>query len=213
MGWAATEFEIAMRSMGAEADFAAGAYDANVYGGVKASLAANAVMVDHWNAIADGEVNEIFRGGLAVADVGMGGYNIATGNGGLRDYLALGSIVPVGKMLGAVGRGAESGIAQAVRLGREGEAAAGIAGPKVGVNINGRMRFPDQITQFTIKEVKNVARRGWTRQLRDYSDLAKSEGKTLELWIRGSGNINGSTIMTRPLQEAVIRGEVVLRRF
>jgi len=54
-------------------------------------------------AAADAEVNEILRAGLAPVDIGMGGYNIAIGNGGLRDYLAVGSVVPVGKALGAVG--------------------------------------------------------------------------------------------------------------
>jgi YD repeat-containing protein len=61
-------------------------------------------------AAADAEVNEILRAGLVPVDIGMGGYNIATGNGGLRDYLAVGSVVPIGKVLGAVGVAARTEI-------------------------------------------------------------------------------------------------------
>jgi YD repeat-containing protein len=59
---------------------------------------------------ADAEVNEILRAGLAPIDIGVGGYNIAVGSGGLRDYLAVASLVPVGKVLGAVGAAARSEI-------------------------------------------------------------------------------------------------------
>ena len=48
---------------------------------------------------------------------------------------------------------------------------------------------------------------------RRYADLARSGDKTLELWVRGSSNPNGGTFLTKPLQEAVQRGEVILRRF
>ena len=40
---------------------------------------------------------------------------------------------------------AETATARAARLGREGEAAVGITGPKVGVKINGRTRFPVEV--------------------------------------------------------------------
>jgi hypothetical protein len=110
--------------------------------------------------------------------------------------------------IGSVGKVgvAESGMSQAVRLGREGEIAAGITGPKVGVTINGRLRFPDEMTPTLIKEVKNVGRQGWTRQLRDYADLARSEGKTFELWVREN------TILSRNVEAARLRGDVVIRR-
>ena len=99
----------------------------------------------------------------------------------------------------------ESATVRARRLGREGEAAAGITGSKIGVEINGRMRFPDEISPTTIKEVKNVGRQGWTRQLKDYSDLAKSEGKTFELWIRPE------TRVSRVLEQARRDGNVVFK--
>jgi hypothetical protein len=51
---------------------------------------------------------------------------------------------------------AESRIARAVRVGKEGENLAGVVGRKVGALINGRMRFPDELTDVLLKEVKNV---------------------------------------------------------
>lgn len=121
-------------------------------------------------------------------------------------YAGVGASILVGGVgsIGKVGV-AESGMSQAVRLGREGEIAAGITGPKVGVTINGRLRFPDGMTPTLIKEVKNVGRQGWTRQLRDYADLARSEGKTFELWIRPD------TRISRVLDAAEKRGEVVFK--
>jgi len=97
-------------------------------------------------------------------------------------------------------------IARAARLGREGERAAGVVGPKSGILINGRMRFPDEITPTTIKEVKNVGKQGWTSQLRDYADLARSEGKTFELWVRQN------TQVSRNLRAAEIRGDVIIKK-
>jgi hypothetical protein len=109
--------------------------------------------------------------------------------------------------------GAESNIARAARLGREGEVASGIVGKKVRVIINGRVRFPDEVTLTTVKEVKNVAKQGWTRQLKDYADLAKRDGKTFELWVRSASNSNGATILSSPLKDAIKRGDVILRKF
>lgn len=121
---------------------------------------------------------------------------------------AAGAIIGMvaGGGLDAGAHAAESATARAMRLGREGERAAGITGKKVGVVINGRTRFPDQITTTTIKEVKNVARQGWTRQLRDYADLARSEGMTFELWVRQN------TRLSRNLRSAEIRGDVIIHR-
>ena len=41
--------------------------------------------------------------GLAPFDIVAGGYKIATGSGTLRDYFAVASVVPVGKMFGVAG--------------------------------------------------------------------------------------------------------------
>ena len=100
---------------------------------------------------------------------------------------------------------AESATARAGRLGREGEAAAGISGPKVGVQINGRMRFPDELSPTLLMEVKNVVRQGWTRQLKDYADLARERKIPFELWVREN------TKLTAPLRTARDRGEVIIR--
>ncbi|QZP08489.1 hypothetical protein [Caenibius sp. WL] len=66
-----------------------------------------AVMERSQTALAEFDT-ELLRAGLAPFDIAAGGYNILTGNGGLRDYLAVGGIVPVGKALGAIGRAAKS---------------------------------------------------------------------------------------------------------
>lgn len=113
---------------------------------------------------------------------------------------------PVGRSGPAYVQAIEGATARAARLGREGEAAAGITGPKAGVEINGRMRFPDELSPTLLKEVKNVNRQGWTRQLRDYSDLARQRGIPFELWVRQN------TQLTRPLRDAEIRGDVIIRR-
>jgi hypothetical protein len=41
-------------------------------------------------------------------------------------------------------------------------------GDKVSININGRVRIPDGLTDSTVSEVKNVANQSFTQQLRDY---------------------------------------------
>jgi hypothetical protein len=106
---------------------------------------------------------------------------------------------------------AESRIERATRLGREGERAAGIVGPKVGALINGRMRFPDEVTDFLVKEVKNVKYQGWTKQLQDYADLAKQRNIPFELWIRPGPPGVGTTI-SRVLQRAADEGKVIFKR-
>jgi hypothetical protein len=108
---------------------------------------------------------------------------------------------------------AKTATARAARLGREGEASAGIGSPKSGVEINGRMRFPDELSPTLLKEVKNVARQGWTKQLKDYADLARQRNIPFELWVRGANNPRGATALTKPLQDAVKRGDVIIRRF
>jgi hypothetical protein len=100
---------------------------------------------------------------------------------------------------------AESAAVRAARIGREGEAAAGITGPKVGVEINGRLRFPDELSPTSLKEVKNVERQSWTKQLKDYSDLARDRKVPFVLIVREN------TILSGPLRAARDRGEVIIR--
>jgi hypothetical protein len=91
--------------------------------------------------------------------------------------------------------------------GQAGEKAAGITAKKVGVEgpISGKKRFPDEITATTVKEVKNVARQGWTSQLKDSAQIAKDLGLKFELWVRSS------TKLSAPLKAARDAGEVLIK--
>jgi len=70
------------------------------------------------------------------------------------------------------------------------------------------MRFPDEIAPGLVREVKNVKYQGWTRQLQDYADFARSlnNGTRFELWIRPG------TTVSRNVTAAERRGEVIIRR-
>lgn len=153
-------------------------------------------------------LNELNEGSFGIVGMLDSEGKIEAANRGNPNAAAAGAIIGMvaGGGLDAGAHAAESATARAMRLGREGERAAGITGSKVGVVINGRTRFPDEITTTTVKEVKNVARQGWTRQLRDYADLARSEGKTFELWVRQN------TRLSRNLRSAEIRGDVIIHR-
>ena len=93
------------------------------------------------------------------------------------------------------------------RLGRAGEAAVGIIGPKIRIPIPGtsRTRIPDQLTATGLGEVKNVQVLSFTQQLRDFSSYARTTGRTFELYVRATTRLSG------PLQEAVARGDIILR--
>lgn len=56
-----------------------------------------------------------------------------------------------------------------------------------------------------IGEVKNVANLSYTSQLRDYVAYAQHEGFRFDLTIRRTTELSG------PLQDAVSRGDIVLR--
>lgn len=72
-------------------------------------------------------------------------------------------------------------------IGRAGEEAVGITGPKTRITLpTGRFRVPDQVDKAAevVREVKNVARLSYTRQLRDYALWAQQQGYTFELIVR-----------------------------
>lgn len=72
-------------------------------------LDANRRLLEERYKVADREVVEVLRTGLAPADVAFGAANIATGKGELRDYLAVASVIPVSGVVGKVGRVAGRG--------------------------------------------------------------------------------------------------------
>lgn len=92
---------------------------------------------------------------------------------------------------------------RARQLGKAGEDAVKAVydiGEKAKVVINGRVRFPDGLTQGVISEVKNVANLSFTRQLRDYLDYVLSEGFRFDLYTRLETKLSG------PLQDAIDSG-------
>ncbi|MFP9099860.1 DUF6443 domain-containing protein [Flavobacterium sp. RHBU_24] len=101
----------------------------------------------------------------------------------------------------------EEGTALAKTLGVAGEEAVGITGPKVGIQIAGKIRFPDKLNQFgkVLEEVKNVKYQSFTRQLRDYSQYAQQNGFDMILHTRSS------TIISAPLQQAIDAGLIIHR--
>ena len=80
-------------------------------------------------------------------------------------------------------------------IGRIGEQLAGIdPGAKVSIQVNGRTRIPDALTETTLTEVKNVKYISNTRQLRDFADYAKATGRTLELYVRPTTKVAKTVI-------------------
>lgn len=67
-------------------------------------LNANRRLLDERSHVADQQVNEIMRAGLAPVDVGIGAFNIATGSGDLGDYLAVVGAIPIAGSLGKIGK-------------------------------------------------------------------------------------------------------------
>jgi hypothetical protein len=103
---------------------------------------------------------------------------------------------------------AESAIAKAVRLGREGEAAAGITKNTRRLYLpDGSFHIPDVLGDGVIGEVKNVAKLSYTSQLRHFASYAQKNGLRFDLYIRPGGG----TQLSGPLWEAVYAGDVTLR--
>ena len=99
------------------------------------------------------------------------------------------------------------GIRLAQKLGKAGEDAVGITGPKVRIEIPGsdRMRIPDALTGTTLTEVKNVSSLSYTRQLRDFATYSQANSLKFDLWVRPTTQLSG------PLKEAVANGQITLR--
>lgn len=99
---------------------------------------------------------------------------------------------------------ASAAMAKVARVGKEGEAAVGLIGPKKGIRIPGanNLRFPDGLTQTTLSEVKNVAKQGYTKQIKDYVAFSKANGLTFDLYVRPSTKISSQ------LNRAILRGDI-----
>ena len=75
-------------------------------------------------------------------------------------------------------------------MGKAGERMAGInQSAKKPIQINGRTRIPDAMTDTMLTEVKNVKYVSNTQQLRDFATFANDTGRSLELWVRPTTRI------------------------
>lgn len=80
-------------------------------------------------------------------------------------------------------------------MGQAGERLAGIdRSAKQPINVNGRVRIPDAMTDSVLKEVKNVKYISNTQQLRDFATYANATGRTLELWVRPTTKVAKTVI-------------------
>ncbi|WHI48954.1 RHS repeat-associated core domain-containing protein [Microbulbifer sp. VAAF005] len=91
------------------------------------------------------------------------------------------------------------------RIGEESVRASFNIGQKKKFSINGRDRIPDGVTSTTLSEVKNVKSLSYTRQLRDFSDIAKQQGLRFDLYVRPSTKLSG------PLSDAIKNGTINLK--
>ena len=71
-------------------------------------LDANRALLDKRYRFADAQVLELGRSGLAPLDVAAGAARIATGQATTSDYLAVAGALPVGGMVGKIGKAAET---------------------------------------------------------------------------------------------------------
>ena len=138
--------------------------------------------------------------------------NFKAGNYGSAVLLGVGAL---GDAALAVGTGGEStaaksaltGVAKSAgQLGREGEAAVRSAydiGEKARIEIKpGQFRIPDGLNTDlkVLSEVKNVQSLSFTKQLRDYSDFARQNGLSFDLYTRPNTQLSG------PLKDAIESG-------
>lgn len=81
------------------------------------------------------------------------------------------------------------------QIGKIGEQLAGIdTKAKIRIEVNGRIRIPDALTETKLIEVKNVKKISNTQQLRDFATYAKSDGRNLELilYVRPNTKVSSS---------------------
>ena len=95
-------------------------------------------------------------------------------------------------------------------MGPVGGEAVEITGPKERIpSLTGteNCRIPDALdnVNLVLIEVKNVSRLSYIKQLQDFHLWAQQKGYTFELYVRQSTELSG------PLQNAIDRGEIILR--
>ena len=78
-------------------------------------------------------------------------------------------------------------------------------GPRKAIEINGRKRVPDGVTETVLTEVENVKRLSFTKQLKDYLAIAQERGLRFDLFVRRD------TRMSKQLKEALKKKLIHLR--
>ena len=80
-------------------------------------------------------------------------------------------------------------------IGKAGERMAGIdPSAKQAINVNGRIRIPDALTDTVLTEVKNVKYISNTQQLKDFATYAGTTGRALQLYVRPTTKVAKTVI-------------------
>ncbi|MDN3512727.1 MAG: putative toxin [Candidatus Jettenia sp.] len=107
---------------------------------------------------------------------------------------------------GVVKSGGDDVMANARRLGFEGENAVGITGPKEKIFFSdGHYRIPDRLIKKakTLEEVKNVNHLSFTSQLKDFYQFSQDNGHSMIIYTRSN------TLFSQPLQLLIDNGSII----
>jgi hypothetical protein len=113
--------------------------------------------------------------------------------------------VRVGRGLGALAGGAAPWYVRIRLMGDLGDNAVRwtyAIGPRTGIKIGSKWRYPDGLNSTAISEIKNVARQDWDAQLRAYSAYATAKGLQFNLYV------SHRTVLSATLQNAQNAGLV-----
>ena len=133
-------------------------------------------------------------GALALAGVGASATAAATATSAASATVAAGLTVAGGSLIYAA---SSTGGRTPTQLGKEGERQAGInpKGKSI-IQVNNRIRIPDELKPDLLREVKNVKYISNTLQLRDFASFASSTSRSLELVVRaGAGTKVAKTVI------------------
>lgn len=141
------------------------------------------------------------------ADILSGALSFASGDH-VGGALSLGAATPViGNVFAAMkwSRRGANALEHAREMGRAGERAAGIADkPKKAIEVDGRKLFPDEMTDTSLTEVKNVKRQGYTKQLKAYQKYANSQPDKLKFVLFTRSDTMLSTLLRKEIKEGRI---------
>jgi hypothetical protein len=156
--------------------------------------------------VSAGQVVEAAIGGALGGAVLGGGLVIA----GATVVIGASALAGVGAAACADGDCTNEGTALARSLGQAGETAAGIIKNTQRIPSatgTASYRVPDQLfPEQLISEVKNVNYQGLTNQINDFLSYTQAQGIRFELIVRQN------TVISKPLQELIDAGKILLNR-